>query len=398
MSKSRILNGAEASRRHGVLAGTYAAAIVHADPAGDAAAEALHAVAGPWWPMVLKALEEGVAAVPDAPPELSALISALPPAPAPDVWAKMELGRSAVARASDSAGLVLQCASLLVDDWSPPAMKSLLLTGTLKQDAVHRLGQTGAWWLALHRSDALRAGQEGFKATLQMRLIHAFERRLLRDSGQWDRVAWGEPLNQADLFFRIVCCSKVVIDGLQRMGYWFTAEEKEGYFLFWRHTAALLGVEAALLPFVNETDCARYRDLWMLTNPGPDAEGIAQAALTLEALAGAGNPSPAMRRFQLWVLRGATHWLLGRKVGRGLQVPDRLAGYLLPVLYFPVVRVSEAIARWRGEGRGEETAWAMRKLALGNAAIGAVPQGAGGGSASDRLEALARFQPGAPAT
>ena len=136
----------------------------------------------------------------------------------------------------------------------------------------------------------------------------------------------------------------------------------------------------------------------MLTNPEPDAEGIAQAALTLEALAGAGNPSPAMRRFQLWVLRGATHWLLGRKVGQGLQVPDRLAGYLLPVLYFPVVRVSEAIARWRGEGRGEETARAMRKLALGNATIGAVPQGAGGASALDRLEALARFQPGAPAT
>ena len=63
MSKSRILNGAEASRRHGVLAGTYAAAIMHADPLADAAVEALHPFHGRWWPMVLKALEQGIAAV-----------------------------------------------------------------------------------------------------------------------------------------------------------------------------------------------------------------------------------------------------------------------------------------------------------------------------------------------
>ena len=77
MSKSRFLNGAEASRRHGVLAGIYAAALMHADPLADAAVEAPHPFHGRWWPMVLKALEEGIAAVPDAPSELAALIASL---------------------------------------------------------------------------------------------------------------------------------------------------------------------------------------------------------------------------------------------------------------------------------------------------------------------------------
>lgn len=397
MSKSRILNGAEASRRHGVLAGTYAAAIMHADPLADAAVEALHPFHGRWWPMVLKALEEGIAAVPDAPPELAALIASLPPEPKPEDREKMERGAAAVARAGDSAGLVLQCASLIIDYWSPPAMKPLVLTGTMQQQTVHRLAQTGAWWIQLHRPGGLRAAQDGYKTTLHVRLIHALVRRMVRGSGAWDREAWGEPINQADLFFQVVGFSKLMIDSLQRMGYWFTAEEKEGYYLFWKHTAALLGVEKALLPYVNENECGRYWDLWMLTNPEPDADGIALAATTLEALAGVGNPSAPMRRFQLWMLRGATYWLLGRGVGQKLKLPRTYAGYLLPLVYKPAVRISEAFAKLRGIDRNQAVERAIAKLALGNAAVGVVPEGTHVVSAPERLEALAKYKPEAPA-
>ncbi len=396
MTESRILNVAEASRRHGVLAGTYAAAMMHADPLADAAVEALHPFHGRWWPMVLKALEEGIAAVPDAPPELAALVASLPPEPKPEEWEKMERGRAAVARAGDSAGLVLQCASLMIDYWSPRAMKPLVLTGSMQLQTIHRLTQTSAWWIELHRPDGLRSRQDGYKTTVHVRLIHAFVRRMIRGSGAWDRAAWGEPINQADLFFQVVGFSKLMIDSLQRMGYWLTAEEKEGYYLFWRHTAAILGVEKALLPSVNEVDCGRYWDLWMLTNPGPDTEGIALAQTTLEAVAGVGNPSAAMRRFQLWILRGATYWLLGREIGRKLQVPWTPARILLPLIYKPAVRVSEAFAKWRGVDRGQAAARAIRKLALGNAALGIVPEGTGVVSAPERLEALAKFKPGTP--
>ncbi len=397
MSKSRILNGAEASRRHGVLAGTYAAAIMHADPLADAAVEALHPFHGRWWPMVLKALEQGIAAVPDAPPELAALLASLPPEPKPEDREKMERGSAAVARAGESAGLVLQCASLTIDYWSPPAMKPLLMTGSLQQQPIHRLAQTNAWWIELHRPGGLRAGQDGYKTTLHVRLIHAFVRRMARGSGAWDRAAWGEPINQGDLFFQVVGFSKLMIDSLQRMGYWFTAEEKEGYFLFWRHTAALLGVEKALLPYVNENDCGRYWDLWMLSNPEPDADGIALAATTLEAVAGVGNPSAPMRRFQLWMLRGATYWLLGWEVGQKLKIPWTQAGHILPLVYKPAVRISEAFAKLRGVDRGQAAARAIAKLARGNAALGVVPVGTHVVSAPERLEALAKYKPGTPA-
>src|SRR6185369_3117424 len=127
MSKSRFLNGAEASRRHGVMAGIYAGSIMHADPLADASVEALHLFHGRWWRRALKAVEGGIAAVPDAPPELAALIASLPAEPTPDEWEKMDRGSAAIARVGDSAGLVLQCASLMIDYWSPPAMKPLVM-------------------------------------------------------------------------------------------------------------------------------------------------------------------------------------------------------------------------------------------------------------------------------
>ncbi|TAJ42223.1 MAG: DUF2236 domain-containing protein [Reyranella sp.] len=397
MSKSRFLNGAEASRRHGVLAGTYAAAIMHADPLADAAVEALHPFHGRWWPMVLKALEEGIAAVPDAPPELAALIASLPPEPTSEEREKMERGSAAVARAGDSAGMVLQCASLIIDYWSPPAMKPLVMTGALKQNTVHRLAQTGAWWIELHRPGGLRRDKDGYKTTLHVRLIHAFVRRLIRGSGGWDREAWGEPINQGDLFFQVVGFSKLMIDSLQRMGYWFTAEEKEGYYLFWRHTAALLGVEKALLPYVNEADCGRYWDLWMLTNPGPDADGVALARTTLDSLAGLGDPWPVTRRLQYAILCGTTRWLLGWNHSEALKIPRTVVGGLVPFVYKPAVRLSEFVAGLGGASRNEAVARGIRKLAMGNAAVGVVPEGTHVVSAPERLEALAKFKPAPPA-
>ena len=156
---------------------------------------------------------------------------------------------------------------------------------------------------------------------------------MIRGSGSWNRAAWGEPINQADLFFQVVGFSKLMIDSLQRMGYRFTAEEKEGYYLFWRHVAALLGVEKALLPSVNETDCGRFWDLWMLTNPGPDEDGIALGRTTLEALAGLGDPWPITRRLNFSILCGTTRWLLGWNQSEALKVPRTVIGEMVPFVY-----------------------------------------------------------------
>jgi hypothetical protein len=158
----------------------------------------------------------------------------------------MDRGSAAIACTGGSAALVLQCASLMVDYWSSAAIKPLVLTGNIAQQTLHRLAETGAWWIELHRPGGLRADQAGYKTTVHVRLIHAFVRRMALGSGVWDSAAWGVPINQGDLFFQIVGFSKLMIDSLERMGHDFTAVEKEGYYAFWRHVAALLGVDGTM--------------------------------------------------------------------------------------------------------------------------------------------------------
>ena len=393
MTKSRFLNGAEASRRFGVLAGTYAASLMRADPLADAAVEALHPFHGRWWPMVLKALEEGIEAVPDAPPELGTLLASLPPPPSAEQWQIMDRGSAAVARTGDRAALVLQCASLMIDYWSSAAIKPLVLTGNIAQQTLHRLAETGAWWIELHRPGGLRNDQDGYKTTVHVRLIHAFVRRMALGSVVWDRAAWGAPINQGDLFFQVVGFSRLMIASLERMGCDFTAAEKEGYYAFWRHVAALLGVDSFLLPLVNEPDCGRFRDLWMLTNPGPDEESIALARTTLDTLATVGGKTGVARGLQHSILCGTTRWLLGQDIGEGLKVPRTAVGDWVPRLYPAMTRLSARLSR--GD-RAADAARAIERLSIANAAVGVPPKGTGVVSEPARLEALAKFKPVAP--
>jgi len=395
MTRSRFLNGAEASRCYGVLAGTYAASLMWADPLADAAAEALHPLRGRWWPMVLKALEEGIDKVPDAPAALGTLIASLPAEPSAEQWAAMDRGRAAVARTGDGAGLVLQSASLMMDYWSPPVTKTLLQGDKPSEHAKYRLAQAGAWWIALHEPDGVRRGGSGYKATVHVRLIRAFVRRMARGSGAWDREAWGEPLNQGDLFFRIVCFTRLMLDGLRRIGYDLSAEETDGYYAFWRHAAAVLGVHKTYLPMIDAVECERFWYLWRLTNPGPDQQTVALAKTMLDALAAGGSGGSAFRRRRRHaVLCGMAYRLLDWDIAQGLDIPYTTVGHWSARLHRPMAVLSGVLGRGVGRGGNGELVRTIRGIA---AATGTTSVGTGVVSSPEWLEALAEFEPKAGA-
>ena len=333
MTMSRFLNGAEASRQYGVLAGHYAASLMWTDPLADAAAEALRPLGESWWPMILKALDAGAGTMPDMPPALAALLAALPPEPTEDLWAAMEMGRAAIARTGNSAALIVQCTSLVIDGWSPPM-------GTSSQQAIRRLAETGDWWIKLHAPDGLRRGAEGYKATLRVRLSNAFRRRAVRDTGTWDRRALGEPVNQDDLFVQVSAFTAVMLEGLHRMGYRLTQAEKDGYYVFWRHAAAVLGLHKTWLGMIDAEQCGQFWKMWLLVNPSPDAGAKARAGRTLDELARTGGGVAFLDRA---LLSGMTHWLLGRDVAQGLGMPKGPMSYLLPAVYPPTSFLSQRL-------------------------------------------------------
>ena len=281
----------------------------------------------------------------------------------------------------------------MIDYWSAAFSKPLELTGNLMQHTAHRLAQTGAWWIEALEPGGLRRDRDGFKTTLHVRLIHASVRRMARHSGVWDTAAWGLPINQGDLFFQVVGFTWLVLRSLERMGYRISDAEKAAYYRFWRHVAAVLGIDDELLALVNEADCLRFWELWFLTNPGPDADTAALANASLKALAAMAGGGALTRRAQFPILCGATRWLLGEDICDGLKIPRTAWSHVLPLSYRPAVKLSEFVGALMKQDRSRAVARSIHQLATGNAAVGVMPKGTGVVAEPARLEALARFKP-----
>jgi hypothetical protein len=394
MIPSRYLRAQQASTRFGALAQTYAASLMRSDPPADALIEALRRThRGTWWPVVLTALNDGVESAVDAPAELGAFVAALPPEPSPQDWELIEWGGAAVARTRFSAGRALHCAALMIDYWSSAFSKPLEMTGQLLKRTAQRLLQTGAWWIQVHEPGGLFRERDGFKTTLHVRLIHASVRRMALISGAWDSIRWGVPINQGDLLFQVVGFTWLFLRSLERMGYRLSDDERAAYYTFWRYLAALMGIEQELLPLINEVDCARFWELWLLTNPGPDVGSTQLAHASLKALTNMISSGALSRRFQFPILCGTSRWLLGNEICDGLKIPRSIWSNILPLTYRPAVQFSELLSRLSNEDRSRAAVRSIAQLASRNAAAGLLPKGTSVVAAPEALEAVARFKP-----
>jgi hypothetical protein len=391
MIPSRYLRAQEASARFGTLAQIYAASLMRSDPVADALIDALHRASGrAWWPVVLSALNDGIEPPGTGRAELRAFIAAVPPEPSAQERQLIEQGSAAVARTGFRAGRALQCASLMVDYWSSAFSKPLEMTGELRQRTRQRLLRTGAWWIQVHKAGGLRRGRDGFNTTLHVRLIHASVRRMAFLSRAWDTAAWGTPINQGDLLFQVVGFTWLFLRSLARMGYRISDDEKAAYYAFWRYLAALMGLERELLALINEVECARVWELWLLTNPGPDAGSSELAHASLKALAEIIGSGALGRRIQFPILCGTTRWLLGKEICDDLKIPRTLWSHILPLTYRPALQLSELMSTLRNEDRPRAARRSIAQLASRNGAAGVHPSGTGVVAAPEAVEAPAR--------
>ncbi len=358
MATSRFLNAEEARARFGALADTYAASLERGDPIADATVEALHGLGhGRWWETVLAGLEQGVGAVENCPPE------------------------------------VATCAALMIDYWSPAFSKPLVLTGSLLDDTGHRLARTGAWWEQVHRPDGSRQSQDGFKTTVHVRLVHAWVRRMALKSGHWDSKAWGQLINQGDLLFQAVGFTWLTLRSLERMGYRLKAGEQAAYYRLWRYLGAALGIDAELVSLLNEEDCARLWDLWLLTNPLPDENSVKLAQATLRSTAATLGSGWARDHVYYPMLCGTARWLMGDKVGDGLQIPKTYWSTLLPLTYAPAVKTSEFFETVVPYERPRAVARAARRAVTENRVTSVLSKGTDVVAEPERLANLTEFAP-----
>jgi hypothetical protein len=210
-------------------------------------------------------------------------------------------------------------------------------------------------------------------------------------SGHWDSAAWGLPINQGDLLFQAVGFTWLTLRSLERMGYRLTPSEKALYYEFWRYVGAVLGIDAELLPLLNDQDCGRLWDLWLLTNPGPDDDSAKLTEATLRATAAELGSGKMRDSVYYPMLCGTARWLLGDETCDGLRVPKTFWGWLLPMTYAPLVGASEFFETVLPYSRPRAAATKVRHAVTDNRVTGILPKGTNVVAEPERLLSLAQF-------
>ncbi|ADG11808.1 DUF2236 domain-containing protein [Caulobacter segnis] len=199
--------------------------------------------------MLTKACDEGVAAVPDAPPELAAFIADMERVPE---WLDMDLvreGQRLDRNAAANLGPFAIRGAFIATFMNKYAALPMALTGTLSNDtAARRVNETATFFTSTLLPGSLERHGAGFRAAAMVRLMHSMVRfNALKRSNRWDVGVYGIPIPQVDqmpagLIPIFLMSYKIVGEGRKT----FTAEERARVELA-RYRCFLLGLPEDLL-------------------------------------------------------------------------------------------------------------------------------------------------------
>lgn len=251
--------------------------LMRADPvADDFVAWSAEAPAGLGRRLFERAVERGIDAVPDAPPEL---VRWFAPIEAPPSWLNRDALRLAARttfRVGAAGGAVLTAVALMGGYRSQAAVKPLAMTGALERMAVRRIAETSRFVLDVTNSDGMPRFSEGWKSTARVRLMHTMVRRTLRRRPDWDTAAWGVPINQTDTAATHLEFSAIYLTGLRALGFRFTRDEREAIMHLWRYVSVLMGADDAILAH-DYAGGLRQMYIHAVTNPPADDDSRALA-------------------------------------------------------------------------------------------------------------------------
>jgi hypothetical protein len=167
---------------------------------------------------------------------------------------------------------------------SPSIAEVLATTGRLVDGADRRLRETGKWVATAMLPGSLRVGQPGYVATLQVRMLHANMRRLVRSRG-FDESAYGAPINQVDLARTWMDFTVTSLGAEESMGFGLTTSEAATLYRYWWLVGHLLGIDARLIEGISTNEQARRVDELLQAVTGPlIPESATLAAATLDSI------------------------------------------------------------------------------------------------------------------
>ena len=199
-------------------------------------------------PLVDRATAHGIASVENAPKPLRRFFEVVETDPP---W----LERERLRRAPDAFALagvdglyIARDVAFLGGYRAAGFNKTLIRTGALEKGSAKRFAETTQWAQRVTRPGGLELYGDGYRATIEVRIIHSFVRRHLMGRDDWDLAEWGLPINQTDMAATMVGAMLTPFIAGVALGLLPSRRELEDVTHVARYTGWLMGVEERWLP------------------------------------------------------------------------------------------------------------------------------------------------------
>lgn len=200
--------------------------------------------------MLTTACDQGLDAVPDAPPELTAFIRAMEATPDWIDMSLIEAGARASRNPSANLAPFVVRGAFVATFLNKYSALPMALTGTLSHEtAVRRIKETASFFTTTALPGALGRFGAGFKAAAMVRLMHSMVRfNVLRGSKKWDVSVYGIPVPQVDQMPAGTIGVFLLAFKMMRQGRKDFTPAERAFVEFNRYRCWLLGLPEDLLP------------------------------------------------------------------------------------------------------------------------------------------------------
>jgi hypothetical protein len=173
-------------------------------------------------------------------------------------FSRMKAGTQLGLRTPVQSALALILGSLIESYGAARGAKVLVRSGALTRQVIQRLHDTTTFVLEIAASRGPQPGSYAHRHILRTRLIHCFVRHGMDRRGDWNRAAWGEPVNQEDLAWTLMVFCHVYLRSMGRLGFALSAEQEDSIHHIYRWVGHLMGIHSELLTTTRADETALY--------------------------------------------------------------------------------------------------------------------------------------------
>ena len=264
--------------------------------------------------------EEGEEALKDAPDSLRRLFKE---AETPPEWLDYSTFAPSVRMFYRNSQIVLAAfvAGVLIEGFTTNIAKSFFITGRVRDQGVRRLGQNNRHMMEIFLPGGMYRHGDRWKLSLRIRIVHARLRRLLNNSGDWDKEAWGEPISAAHLGYAISAFSARLLKHMKTLGAKYNSGEYDSFMAVWRYSGHIMGIPHTIL-FQDADEALKLWKIALTCEPDPPTESIVMAhALVNSAPLIAGVTEPEARRSLARYVYRLSRGLIGKEFAESLLYP-----------------------------------------------------------------------------